>query len=493
MGNSFGLRSTGLVVFASRLASAFTGLLFIVMVARWLSPASFGTWEVIVTLVTISAYPVGIVAYWATREVARERFVGRTALLAGALMSGGGLVLYFAFTVVTYSRIGASVVPFLIGGVLVPLSYWSAVANSIVQGHRPSAYGYSLMISEVAKLVVAYEALFTFRLGIEGVMLALLAAYFVQSAVSTYLVRATAADGFDRALLGRWSRLSWLPAVSYLPTVLAVADTYVAAVAFGPAIVGYYQVAFTVASVVGYSSALAFSLYPLLLKGGDQRLPAVTMEFALLFGIPMAVGLGVLAGPMLFLFGEKYLPAALAMGVLSAMFVFTTMSNIVDQTLLGTENADVSEAPSFRSLARSNLIFVPVANILFGAAYVVVMFVVLYYSFANGFSVTATTVAWAIVQFGATLVFLGVKARRAVRYAKLMPGISVAWYLLAGGAMGIVVYLLWGVIGDQGVTTVAYGARLLVATAVGAAVYFGGVYALDSKFRELVASVLPGR
>lgn len=490
MSNSYGLRSTGLLVFAGRLISAFTGLLFTVMAARWLGPTSFGTWEVIVTLVTFSAYPVGVVAYWATRDVARGKMVGRTALAAGALLSSLGLVLYFGFTFVTYSRIAAAVLPFLLGALLVPLSYWSAVANSIVQGFRPGVYGYSLVISELAKLGVAYESLYVYRLGIDGVILALMAAYLVQSLVSTYLVRLTAAERFDFAQARRWSRLAWLPAVSYLPTVLAVADTYVAAVGFGTTIVGYYQAAFIVASVIGYSSGLSFSLYPLLLRGGNERLPALSIEFSLLFAIPMAAGCTVLAGPILSLFGTAYLPGVMGLGILGAMFVFNTISWIVDQTLLGTEKADVDERPSFWGLVRSNLLFVPIANILYGAVYVSSLYLALSYAFANGFTASSSVALWAATQLAATVLFMVVKARRAGRYAKLMPGISVAYYLLASAVMAAVVYFVSGAVIIQGVGTLLYGARLLAVAAIGAVAYFAVVYGLDRKFRDTTRSVL---
>jgi O-antigen/teichoic acid export membrane protein len=485
MSTSYGLRSTGLLVFAARIISAFTGLLFTVMVARWLSPAGLGTWEVIVTLVTFSAYPVGFVAFWATRDVARGQMVGRTAFWAGALLSSLGLALYFGFTVFTYSRIAASIIPFLLGAFLVPLSYWSAVANSIVQGFRPGAYGYSLVISEIAKLAVAYDALYVYRLGIEGVILALITSYFVQSAVGTYLVRLTASEGFETSQIRRWLRIAWLPAVSYLPTVLAVADTFVAAVGFGPQIVGYYQVAFIVASVVGYSSSLAYSLYPLLLRGGNERLPAVSMEFSLLFAIPMAAGCIALAGPILFLFRSMYLASSAGLAILASMFIFTVISGIVDQALQGTEKADIGQRPDFWALIRSNLLFVPVANVLYGAFYVTTLYLALSFASSSGFSISSTIELWATVQLAATVIFMLVKARRARRVAKLLPGISVAYYLLAAVVMSVVVYLVSGPLVPQGIGTLSYGGRLLGVGILGAAVYFGIVYALDSKFRDL--------
>ena len=91
LAGGYGLRSTGLLVFAARIISAFTGLLFAVMAFRWLTPAGVGTWEVIVTIVTFASYPVGVVAFWATRDIARGRMVGRTAFTVGVLLSGLGL------------------------------------------------------------------------------------------------------------------------------------------------------------------------------------------------------------------------------------------------------------------------------------------------------------------------------------------------------------------------------------------------------------------
>jgi O-antigen/teichoic acid export membrane protein len=490
LSTNFGLRSTGLIVFSGRIVSAFTGLLFTVMAARWLDPSGFGTWEVIVTLVTFASYPVGTVAYWATRDIARGRMVGRTAFAASILLSAVGLIIYFIFSFVTYSRIAASVTPFLLGALLVPLSYWNAAASAIVTGYRPSAYGTSLVIAELAKLGVAYEGLYVYRLGIEAVIVALLTAYLVQSVASTYLVRNTTSEKFDPSEVKRWSRLAWLPALSYLPTSLAVADTYVVALLHGTSIVGTYQVAFIVASVVTYASGLVFSMYPLLLKGGDIRLPAVSLEFSLLFAIPMAVGCATLSGQILYLFGPKYVDGGLGLAILAAMFIFNNISLLLDQTLTGTEKVDFGQTPTFGRLAGSSLLFVPLANVGYGILYLLLIFAALSYSAASGFSASMEVATWAAVQFVATLAFVLVKLRRARGVASLLPGISVAYYFVGAALMAAVVYYAAPLIAVRSVQTLAYGGRLVLIVLLGAVVYFGVVYILDSKFRVLVRSFI---
>ena len=490
MTTKFGLRSTGIVVLSGRMVSAFTGLLFTVMAARSLDPSGFGTWEVIVTLVTFASYPVGTVAYWATRDIARGRMVGKTALATGGLLSALGLLIYFGFSFVTYSRIAASVTPFLLGALLVPLSYWNAAASAIVTGYRPSVYGTSLIFSEVAKVAVAYETLYMLRLGINGVIVALLTAYLVQSSVSTFMVRNASAEKFDPAEVRRWTRLSWLPALSYLAPSLAVADTYVVALLHGTSVVGTYQAAFIVASIVTYASGLVFSMYPLLLKGGDIRLPAVSLEFSLLFAIPMAVGCGVLATPILYLFGSEYTVGALGLAILAVMFIFNNISLLLDQTLTGTEKVDAGQTPTFRKLVGSNLLFVPVANIGFWMFYLVTLFLALSFAATSGFSDSADVTTWALTQLVATLAFMFVKLRRARGVAILRPGVSVAYYFAGAAVMGVFAYFASPVIAVRSVSTLVYGARLIMLVLLSAIVYFGVVYALDTRFRDMAASLI---
>lgn len=461
------------------------------MAARSLDPAHLGLWEVIVDLVAFSSYPVGIVAYWTTRDVARGRLIGKTSFAFGALLSGIGLLAYLSISIFTRSSLSASFLPFLLGGLLVPLSYCNSVTTSIVVGYRPAVTGYQQVVSEPVKIAVAYVALYVYRLGVDGVILALLISYLITFTFGAYMVREATREQLQLSVAKRWIRLSWLPAINSLPPLFLVADTYIASLGFGTAIAGVYQPAFTVASIVGFSSFLAYSLYPLLLRGGNENLPAIIIEFLLLFSIPMAVGGVVLAQPILHLFGAKYLAGSLGLSILSIMFLFQALSLTIDRTLLGTEKVDVGSEKGFKSYARSNLLFVSLVNICAALVYLAGLYVVLSFAFSNGLGNSIAVALWALVQLCATVLFLIIKVRRASRSVKLLRrGTRVPYYLGAAIVMGIALDFLYGVVLVSSAGTLVYGLELFAVAVLGAAVYFGLLYTVEPKFRAMARSLL---
>ena len=221
-------RMTGLIVFGSRIVSAATGFVFLVMVARWLAPAQLGLWEFIVDLIVFASYPAGFLTYWAARDVARGKVVGKTTLVLNLLASMLGVAIFLAFALASYSEVGSSVGPFILAVVLVPLSYWNQATSALVGGYNPAIGAYSLLASEPAKLIAAYPLLFVFKLRIEGVIIAIAVSYFVQAAVSTYQLRVVSSERVDFALGRKWLRDPYVPGLMTLTYVLGIADTFAA-------------------------------------------------------------------------------------------------------------------------------------------------------------------------------------------------------------------------------------------------------------------------
>ncbi len=493
MAKQISVRRTGFVVFAFRIVSIFTGLIFLLMMTRTLSTPQFGLWEVVLDLVTFASYPAGILVYWATRDIARGRMLGKTALGMNLALSAVGMVLYVGLSFLTGSRVGQSdLMTILLAILLVPLAYWNQAANAIVSGYDPIVQGYSTMASEVSKLAFAYPLLVVFHVGIDGVIVALMAGNFAQAAANTLLARGALQLPFDPAAGRVWLRRAWLPSISYLPYVLGVADTFIASlVAGGTTTVGFYQAAFAVATLAGYSSYLATALYPLLLRGGagSEDLPTITLDLSLLFGIPMAVGAAFLAKPILFVLSPKYVESTTALEVLAFAALANAVAVILDNVLAGKESVDADSSAGFRHFVHSNLFFVFLVD--FGSAftYILSVFVIVAAGAALGASAVTIIDLWAVAQLVVFSGFVAIRTVRVRKGGKLSLRPSFARYVAGSVIMAAFFVVAEGFL-NYGLHALTFAEELALIAVAGVCIYFVFLFATDSNFRRLAKVVL---
>lgn len=487
MSASISLRRTGLVVFTARVASVLTGLVFLVMITRSLSDQQFGFYEVITDVVAFAAYPAGLVSFWATRDIARGKMFGRTALALNVALSALGILFYLALSYFSAAKIeSAGFGTLAFAAILVPVAYFNQAANAVVQGHRPIVLGYAVIFSEAAKLLVAFPLLVVYKVGIDGVILAVMAANLAQALASAIL----AGDAISLPLSGdqarRWLGMSWLPLLTSLPLVLALADTYIASLAeANTVLVGHYQAAFSVASLAGYALYLAAAMYPLLLKGGSDEVTSMTLDLALAFGIPMAVGAAVLATPVLQLLNPLYLDASLALGILAISSLVNTVSVVLDWTLLGKDRVDVDESATFRDLVKSNIFFVAKVDLTISVVYLASVFLTLTYARSAGLSMGSTLDVWALAQLAIFTSFIFVKVSRIRKTGRLIVPRSVGYYVIGAGIMAAILYLLEPLI-DVNVGTFTLAGELVLVGGAGISIYGAFVLALDRDLRAII-------
>jgi O-antigen/teichoic acid export membrane protein len=485
------LRRTGLVVFAARIASIFTGLVFLVIMTRSLSAQQFGLYEVIVDLVTFAAYPAGLVAFWATRDIARGKMFGKTAVVLNLALSALGVAIYIGLSFFSATMIpSANLATLFFAVLLVPVAYLNQAANSVVAGHRPVVLGYAVIFSEVAKLAVAYPLLIVFKVGIDGVIFSVMVANLAQAVASVAMAGDAVSSPINFEQGRKWLANSWLPILTTLPLFLGIADTYVASLAASDTVlVGYYQAAFSVASLAGYSLYLASAMYPLLLKGSDHKVTAMTLDLALSFGIPMAVGAAVLATPILHLLNPVYLDASTALGILAMAALGNTVSSVFDQVLLGKDRVDVDETAKFADYLRSSILFVAKVNIALAAFYVAAVYLSIVGGLASGLSKAETLDLWALAQLGVFIVGISIKARRIRKVEQIIVPRSIGYYVGSAGTMAVLLYLLKGFI-SYARGTFFLTLELVVVSGIGVGVYAAIVLTLDKDLRAFVRKAL---
>ena len=497
MAGSIPLRRTGLVIFSSRIVSIFTGMLFLIMVTGWLSSSRFGLWEVILTFVAVASYPAGFLGFWATREIARGRLLGRTVILMNLGLSAISALAYLLVSRFTFAVFTPQYGPFLVALLLIPLAYVGQAANSVAGGHKPSALGYSLLISEPAKLVVAYVALFVLKLEIYGVIAAVLASYVIQAAVTTLLVADTLVERTDLGVGRVWARNSWVPAIYSFPTSFAAIDTVVASALASTSLAGHYQAAFQIGTLVYYVFYLSYALYPLLLKGGSDEVPNASLDLILMFGVPMVVGVAALAPHLLTVLNPVYVAPGgnmtVPLAILATAGLVTAISGFMDNALIAKDRSDLQMDRSFGSYLKSSFAFVSKVNIAYALSYISLVAAEIYFGGRAGLSVTTLVTGWSLLQLGLLSFALAVKLKRVLGEIRLGFPRPLPKYLLCSLLMGVVVFLLAEVVLGADTGRFAYGLKTIGVVAVGAAVYFGSLAAIDPAVRRLASSMFRRR
>ncbi|HXW37855.1 MAG TPA: hypothetical protein VEJ36_08155 [Nitrososphaerales archaeon] len=487
-------RKTGIIVFSARILSVFTGSFFLLMLTRSLATTQFGLWEFITDVVVFASYPTGLLTYWATREVARGKVVGKTTLVLNLLASTIGMGIFLAFALLSYSSIHQELTPFLFSLVLVPLSYWNQATLALVGGYNPAIGAYSLLVSEPAKLIVAFPLLFVFNLGIYGVIVAIAVSFLVQNVAATVQLSKVTTDKVDLSLGKKWLSQPHVPALAGLVAAMGVADTFAASIGQGSTLLaGYYQAAFQVATLVGYSLYLSSALYPLLLRRSETEpsdLFKTSLEFTLLFAVPMAAGSIALASKILYLLSPRYVVSATALIILSLAAVSSSISWVVDQGLMGRETADIEEGNRTKRILSSDLAFVSLANLAYSAVYVSSVFVIGRFTPVTASGIGRFVDYWATSQLVFNAVLVAGKSLRLARRMKVRISRSILSYIGAGTAMGVLVYLLSASLLPTTLTNLDFSLRLGGLVGIGAVFYFGLLLLADEDVRAMARTIL---
>ncbi|MBI4257874.1 MAG: hypothetical protein HY619_02870 [Thaumarchaeota archaeon] len=480
----------GAIQFFSQIFGLVTGLAFTTLIIRNISLGDFGVWQLVGSLAGTALFPSAVIAMWSIRGAARGEPVGRTSLIAGLFTTPiSGMLLWILFAAVG-TRIENILLVFASAFVYLSALVLFESMKGVVQGSRPSIMGYSALPFELVKLVLAYYLVVVARWGLQGVILAVAAAYLVQDILLLYAMKAHLRTRFDFRRVVSWARASWVPALQVIYVRIWLADSIVVGILTGlieP--IGLMQAARVFMAVIAYSEVFPKILYSKLIRDRKSADISVASRMQALLGIPMAIGAFVLAEDLLAIFGSSYLPAATVLRFLALLALIEGFEHLMSLSLQGADTHDF-HGTSFSNLRSSWLVKLPLLELIkSGVYYVVLVFGLLTFG-KNQVPDTIITV-WAF-SYGISVVpFTLVKAyfaRRLIPHS--IPIKEIALYSAAGVVMGMILYL--GKRATPSATIGTIDAILQVGMQVlgGAALYFILVFLLDSYSRRSVKALL---
>lgn len=489
---SIKIRYTGLVAFATNLLGIVAGVLFIMIAVRRLTPQEFGSWQYIGSLLpyfTLFGAPINTLM---TRFISRGIRASKTGLFLTLLISVGAFGLWFP---VTWFISSSNMVPiqmtyFTLAGLQIFAIYFTDSLAAIATAHKPQLISYSVALSEVVKIGVAYLLMVQARLGLTGALLCTIITLHVRLIAILLMDRRYLVGDINREQTHRYLKLYWLPFYSMFHGRIQSLDVIlVTTILMSTTPVGLYSSAIVVGTIIGYSYTLASGLYPSILRGGGPDDVEDSIRLLYMFSVPMVVGAMIMPGTILNVLRPEYVQASSTLIVVAISILLGGFSTIADTVLIGIEKADLKEGLGFSELMRSNLFRVPLIYYVNSVVYVVTFAVILSYMGQSSTPQTISTV-WALTSLAVGLPFLAIRfsmSRKAMNYK--VPLSSLAKYSICALFMAFVVaFLTMNVELPREVDKAIF--HVLQPVVAGAAIYFLSLYAVDAYFRRLLKGVL---
>jgi O-antigen/teichoic acid export membrane protein len=472
------------VIFAAKILSIATGLIFTLLLTRNTTEAELGIWSNISDLVAYFAILASAFPFWTTRFVARgKEGATKTGVVANLLVAAISAVVYVPMIIIVTSALQVDskyLILYIIATLQIINLHMINALEASLRAKRPQAVGYGLIVEEFCKIALAYILVVEFQQPLLGVMIGLVLAPLFQS---IYYVKLLSDDLKGKV---QWTYVKeWLKGsiINVYQSIGNQAAAFIFIILFsigGEAARGDYQAAATIANIVAYSSFLSFALYPKLLAEKNIKDVTSSLKLVLMFAIPMTVGIIAIPDSYLIILNEKYAATAIVLMLLAFDMFIYTISQFYMYVLLGVERMDEEAKIPLKQLVKSDIFKV------FTLPYVHALIVLpLSIYFLTNFayndpilSAAYVTILNMVARTGMFAIMYAILRRKA---RPEVPWISIGKYMFASAVMFFLLYFL------------PHPTRIILTLAItvaGAMLYLGLLILIDKEAKELVTATL---
>ena len=475
---------SGLIFFGAKLISVATGILFTLLLGS-LSQEKLGAWGIFLNII-IPYFTLlsGALSFWAMRFVARDKEgATKTGIVANMTIATTATLIYLALLPLVTQAFGLQdyVLAYILVATQIIETYLITVLEACMQAQRPQFVAYGFLIGEVLKVALAYTFVIALHLDLVGIILSLAIAFGIKIAFYLKNMMIELRKKFVFSHLKEWLKGSTFNLFSILGDRIA-SVIFIMLSVYGQKIgVSYYTAAQLITSVIGYSSALAFALYPKLLA--ERKMDEVTssLRMVLMFAIPMTVGVIAIPDSYLIFFNVAgtYVVAMPVLVIMAIDALIQTNAGFFTSILYGIESVDEEAKIPLGQVVKSRLF------ISFSLPYLhsAITLPIAYYALthlANNDPLLVAAYVTGIFMMGHLISFLVLLSvlRKAVRLK--IPWKSIAKYVVASAIMALIL------IAGHPVTRTS----TLIFTGVGALVYLALLIAFDRETRNLARTML---
>lgn len=359
--------------------SVITGLIFIIIVTRKLSPDDLGLWTLIGSLVSYVLIIRPITNYWATRQLARGEEVGKTAVITNGFFSVAAIPIYFVLAFYFAFTLDSDLNVLLLASILIPISFFNGTLNSLALPKRPQAVSYSLVIFETAKTPLGIFFVIFLQLELVGAILTIIIGESIKTIVLVLMIKEHLRGKFRLEYIKFWVRMSWLTLYQGTSTFIRNLDVMVFSLTTGSlGGLAYWTVGQVVGNVVAHSQQISQGLYPKLLATRKKEYAQENFKHLMIFSIPFLAASIVFAKPALHIVNPIYLDGIYIVILLSIKSFIFMISDTCFTILGAYETVDINKQASFKQFVKSKLFFLPTFNYISHGLYIAILFISLF-------------------------------------------------------------------------------------------------------------------
>ena len=388
---------SGLISLGSNLISVATGLIFVIIITRSLSPEEFGTWGLISGLLAYAVIISPMVCYWSTREIARGEKSGKTAVTTNSALSFLGVIIYvvIAYFVAIQSNLDESII--LFAAILIPVIFLNEVLVSIIRGWSSHSLNYGFLAFEISKIFFVLLFVYYWNLGLYGAIIATFAAHLPSIAILLFFNIPKIKDEFNLEYVKKWFKLFWVPTYRKLPSTIMLTDVVIFSAITGSVVgVAYFTAARTIGYLVDHTRSIAQAMYPKLLESGKQEYLQENLMLFFLLSFPLVAMSITFSEAGLFMLNPIYVIAAPVVIFLALKSFFTSLNSNFFLALQGLETVDIDKKSTFKDYSKSKLMLHPTFQLIRSGIYFSSLAVIFSFSDNQNFEIDLISL-WALI------------------------------------------------------------------------------------------------
>ena len=489
-----GIRVTysGLISFLVGASTIFTGLIFTLIITRQLTQDEFGTWAIIGTLTGYVLLLNPIISYWNTREIARGKETGKTAITSTGFFASIAFFVYLVIAYIYSNGVEIDQTILLFAAILVPLQFFRGTLIGIANGYKPQIEEFGMIVFEILKIVLALVFLYFLDLGLYGLIVVIFFSTIASIVVMIVNLKKKIKGNFSKELLKNWLKRFWIPIYPQIPVAVLSTEMIIFSIfTGGVGGIAYWTAAFTVSRIVRNSRLISKAVYPKVLQDGPKEIFEKNFTHVLFFAFPLAAISLVFAKPGLFALNPIYqVVFPIVLWIVPTIFL-RTMTEIFGSVLQGLEKVDIKEDSTFKDYIKSKLVFIPTLKIIHRISYISIFALVLFLLSFQKLEEIELVKYWAIVALTTQIpltIYVYILLHKEIK-PKFETKVILKYFVSTIIVFSIMYFIIENNL-EYHESIFIFLPELIGYLIISAIGYFGLTFTIDKKTRNLVKKVL---